>query len=123
MRRTRPPLLCPPPGLLVRPGDRSDLGRRLPRLLLRSRRVSPEAGGVPLLQGHRDRGDGQHDGIVPVHRDPERHEGQAGQQTRQQLRRQTRNPKGSGASQRFVVDSKRGLCVSKGSECDPVVRH
>lgn len=84
-----PPL---PPGLLVRAGDRSDLGRRLPRLLLRSQCVSPEAGGMSLLQGHRDRGASQHDGIVPVHRDPERHESQAGQQTRQ-LRRQTQNSK------------------------------
>lgn len=83
-----PPL---PLGLLVRSCGRGNTGRRVPRLPLRPQRVAPEAGGLSLLQGHRDRGDGQHDGIVAVHRHPERHEGQAGQQTRQQLRRPGRN--------------------------------
>ena len=81
----------PPPGLLVRPSGRGNTGRRVPRLPVRPQRVAPEAGGLSLLQGHRDRGDGQHDGVVAVHRHPERHEGQAGRQTRQQLRRPGRN--------------------------------
>lgn len=135
-----PPL---PPGLLVRAGDRSDAGRRVPRLPHRSQRVSPEAGGVSLLQGHRDRGDSQHDGVLAVHRDPERHESQADQQTRQQLRttgrnicrnmtqtqnsevllRQWRVAACTPMNKCFVVDCKRGICVSKGSECDPVARH
>lgn len=77
-------LFFDPAGVLDRTGDGRHPRWGVPRVPVRSQRLSPEAGGVSHLQGHRDCGDGQHDGIVSVHGDAER-QGQAGQQTGEQL--------------------------------------
>lgn len=79
--------LCQPAGLLARSRARRHTGGGVPRVLLCTQRLASEAGGLFDLQGHRDRGDGEHDRLIAVHSYAERHKSQAGQQTGEQLKR------------------------------------
>lgn len=79
-------LWFPPTGVLDWSNHRCSSSWSVPRVLLRPQCLSPEAGGLFDLQGHWNHWDGQHDWVVSVHSDSERHESQACQQTGEQLK-------------------------------------